>query len=208
MLIVAIPKSASTSLMKTLGCLHNVPSYQITCKEFPCPSTKILHHYHSDIRELNCDFVAQFSNDQAIYKQHIAPTVNNLKLTRGFRKIILLRNPEQVVEAYYRAELRKIHKARQEFVGCTTIREWKQAAQQNGLLNDLFWFKKKWIEESEKNSNMNLLIDYSDLVFSPKKTINMIEEYLELPISSNVNLLREKYSRGLPRIRLLSRFFR
>jgi hypothetical protein len=207
MLIVAIPKSASTSLMRTLGNLHNIPAVQIfpkNSKEFPYPSTKILHLYHSDMREITDDFATKIASSKEIFKQHIPPTTDNLGLLSNVKKVILLRNPEQIIEAYYRAEITKIHKPRQEFKDCKTLKDWKETARKNGLLNDLVWFHDTWIEESKRNSEINLVIKYSELLHNTKETINLVEQHFELPIADKVSLAKERYSRSS----LLFRLFR
>lgn len=54
MLVIAIPKSASTSLMKTISKIHQIPNEQYTSlneNEIP-DETNVLHEFHSDVREL------------------------------------------------------------------------------------------------------------------------------------------------------------
>jgi hypothetical protein len=184
--------------MKTLGYLHDIPSIQDTknVKNFPYPlSTKLLHTYHSDMRNLSRDYLAKTSNMSQIFKQHIPPTENNLELLKYIKKIILLREPEEIIEAYYRAEIKGLHKPRQEFQDCKTLESWKEEAHRNGLFDDLNWFFNEWKKESQKDTNMNLLIDYSNLIINPKNTINEIERFLKLSTSKKVFLSKERYSR-------------
>ena len=196
MIIIAIPKTASTSLMKTVSNLHNMPSYQLSWKNFRYPEwTKLIHHYHSDIRELSEDITQEFRDMKKIYKQHIPPTKNHLKLLRDIKKVILLREPEEIIAAYYRANRKKLHKPRPEFQDCKSIEDWKKRARQNGLLEDLNWFYSQWFEESCNYPDNNILISYHELINYPKQTINKIEYFYNLPISKNVNLEKARYSR-------------
>ncbi len=80
MLIIAIPKSASTSLMVTLGELHKISSTQdfsIKSNELP-KGSNIIHTVHSDIREITQENVNKFNQRNMFYKQHIFPSDNNL----------------------------------------------------------------------------------------------------------------------------------
>lgn len=196
MLIVAIPKSASTSLAATLSDLHKVPFIQQKLFDFPCPSsTKLIHSWHSDMRELSEEFVENLSSKSKIWKQHIPPTPNNIRLLAQHKKIVLLRNPKDIVAAYYRAEIKGIHAPRSEFLSCHSSLDWLNVSHDNGLYNDLNWFYENWEEEVNSNPDNNLLIDYSTLLNDAQSTINSIENFLELPLSDNVSLLKRRYSR-------------
>lgn len=196
MLIVAIPKSASTSLMKTMGILHGLPAQQKFFKDAPVPATtKLLHSYHSDIREFNSEQADAFGDNSQFFKQHVPPTDNNLELVRGQKKVILLRDPKEIIEAYYRASKKKIHLERDEFKNCTTVDEWHQVAKENGLIDDLQWFYDRWKSEAQEYAEENLIIDYSSLIDNPKFVINEIEKFFNLDISESVSLSKERFSR-------------
>ncbi len=196
MLIIAIPKSASTSLLDTLGKLHGVPSEQMFFREKPIPSDlRILYRYHSDIREIDAEQAKLFSGRDRFFKQHIPPTINNLQLLRGAKKVILLRKPEEIVGAYYRAYRRGLEMRSKEISDTHTLSEWMQIAEENGLLEDLRWFYKTWLDESQKHTEVNLVIKYDDLLRDPKKTMNMVEEFFDFPVSEEVVLSKKRYSR-------------
>ncbi|MFW6008818.1 MAG: hypothetical protein ACOCP8_06095, partial [archaeon] len=95
MILIAIPKSASTTLIKTLNNLHP----EINCKQIMMTKNKkiqeinYLDKFHSDMRELTSKDIKLFTNKKTIYKQHIFPSKNNLKLLNNHKKIILLRHP-------------------------------------------------------------------------------------------------------------------
>jgi len=101
MLIIAIPKSASTSLMRTLAKIHDLPCDMHfkwngpLSKEFPN-----FHLQHSFGWELNEETVSYFINSEIIFKSHIVPSLNNLNLLCDHKKVILLRKPEGIIGAY------------------------------------------------------------------------------------------------------------
>lgn len=195
MLIISIPKSASSSLLHTFGQLHHTPSKQIPlphrlkAKNFP-----LLGKYHPDAKELVQQDVKMFDTQNEVYKQHILPTKNNLELLEGVKKVILLKKPEDVVLAYHRAELKRIHKKpKEEFHGKLTGKAWLAEARKNGLLKELEHFYKRWQQKEDKNT---LLIYFDDLVKNPKSTINRIEEFWKLPITHRpIELSKKRYSR-------------
>lgn len=192
MLIVAIPKSASTSLLKTLAEAHNFESHQLIFKDFERPADyEILPRYHSDFRELRDDIVFQFKED-VLFKQHIPPTQNNLNLLKGTKKVVLLRKPEEIIEAYYRATMKRIHEPRAEFEEVKSLDEWKERAKKIGLEQDLNRFYNTWLEQED-----TLVVYYDEVVSNVSSVINQIEEYFGLPHTKNeVILAKERYSRS------------
>lgn len=122
MLIVAIPKSASTSLLATLSNVHGLPAEQLFQLKTSVPrELRLLHKYHSDMRELGDAEIQSLTRPNRIHKQHIPPTVNNLNRLSGVRKVLLLRTPKGVVEAYHRAETKGLHASRKEFESADTL---------------------------------------------------------------------------------------
>lgn len=193
MLIVAIPKSASTSLMITLSRLHNIPSSQLFFKDqMPLANFPVLSDYHSDIRTLDKEQLAQLDSNTHIFKQHIAPTAEHLDALRSVPKVVLLRNPKDIISAYYRAESKMIHDKRKEFEGKRTEEEWQIQAEEIGLINEVSSFHDGW-----KSANGNqILIYYEDLIANPKEVINKIESYFGLDKTNNkITLSKERYSR-------------
>jgi len=199
MLIVAIPKSGSSSLLETLGRLHSCPISQTWYGQWPAPDElHLLHRYHSDMREITEEKASQLARPKRFYKQHIPPTMNNMHRLRDTKKIILLREPLDVVAAYFRADMKGIHKRRTEFVGLDTLTGWQQEAVSNGLLQDLQWFRESWEGEASRRPDLNRIIEYSNLVRDPKECINDIEAHFNLPLSESVELARVHYSRYSP----------
>lgn len=197
MLIVAIPKSASTSLMSTLGSRYQKKYSQVFFRDLRCPSeTRVLHKYHSDMREIDFSLAEVFRAKESIYKQHIPPTKCNLGLIKQLNPVILLRDTEAIVDAYFRAEVKGIHPPRPEFSEVKTVQAWRKRALDVGLVEDLNWFRDGWIDASDRHGF--LLIDFRELTSTPELTVKRIEKYWSLPAAVDkhpVRLKRERYSR-------------
>lgn len=144
-ILLALPKTASTSLMKAVQELTGAPSIQqfewidtpkhergspwqremrrfkrktiealfpqakfahkLRCL-FPAQDWKALAAMHSDICDFGIDAAAHLdamAESRFIYKQHFPPTLANIALLSDWKKIILVRDVDQVVEAYGRA---------------------------------------------------------------------------------------------------------
>ena len=195
-LLVAIPKSASTSLMKTLAKLHQLdPVQDVSWAENPAPnSSSFLHCIHSDLRELGESEVAMFSQPGKLYKQHIFPSPNNLSKLEGLKKVVLLRSPKSVCLAYRRGALKNVHALLPEFSTELSENEWMEVALKKGLYSDLEFFYETWMS-LEKEDDV-LIIYYDDLIINPVKTINQIEEFWgAVKSEGNIVLARERYSR-------------
>jgi len=188
-----MPKSASTSLLKTLSKVHHLEGNQLFFKNFEIPENyTILGNYHSDVREFSSDEIEEFISEVKFFKQHIPPTSNNLDHLRNHKKVILLRNPRDIVKAYFRAEKRRIHEKRIEFKNVKKINEWLDTAENIGLLKELKNFQLGWVNCCKNK----LVIEYDDLVNNPTQTINKIEAYFGLgKTHHDIVLLKERYSR-------------
>lgn len=196
MLLIAIPKSASTSLMKTLGKLHKMPAKQIVFPEQSSPpGYGILWRFHGDIRQIDSDQAKLFAINREIYKQHIPPTENNRKLLSGQKKVLLLRPPEEIISAYFRGVQKNVHNPLPGFERIKTREEWVKRAESLGLLSDLKDFYDVWLnDDSDK-----LVVTFDELVGDCTQVIQKIERYWSLPVTTeHVELDRKRYSRISP----------
>ena len=78
MLIVAIPKSCSTSLASTFANINNLAFIQTHKKQRSnnkCKSNN-LYKIHSDMIEYEESEINNFVNSNKVYKQHIFPSEN------------------------------------------------------------------------------------------------------------------------------------
>lgn len=194
MLIIAIPKSASTSLVHTLGEIHSLPSKQefLEVKKYNIPTEyEVLASYHSDVREINQLIVDEWIRPNMFYKQHIPPTSNNLKLLNHVKKVVLLRKPEDIILAYRRADTKGLHEKRKEFAGCASENDWVERAKDIGLYEELERFYAGWISNSENN----LIIYFDDLVSEEKIQIEKISNFFSLRVyKKNIELKKYRYS--------------
>jgi len=191
MLVIAIPKSASTSLLVTLESCCRKPGGQTFFPDASIPKeTSVIHKYHSDIRECTSKQAQHFSSGTHIFKQHIPPTSNNLSLLRSQKKVILLRKPQGVIGGYFRA--RFMHNPRKEFEGLTTLSDWLDRAKEIGLTNDLEWFYNTWSVEQDNS----LIINYRSVVEEPLYTVNKIQDFFGLKRSASCTLAKMRYSRN------------
>jgi hypothetical protein len=162
MIIIAIPKSASTSLQKTLSKLHGF--------KFPLKTIN-----EKDIRR---NLKKIISDRNFLYKGHIFPSKKNKKILKDCKKVVLLRNPLDCIKALQRGKKAFIHRE----------------DSHNNLDSDFFnGFYNGWINESDEKTK---IIKYEELISNPKRVINKIESFFDLPKSKKVKLSKAKYSRS------------
>ena len=104
MLIIAMPKSASTSLMHGVGGLLGVPFMQMF------PSDVVENHRYANLHELHSDVGMWPSMDLVtlqtpthLFKQHIPPIAHNVRMVDPARVLFLHRGPRDIIQAYRRA---------------------------------------------------------------------------------------------------------
>ncbi|TVM17915.1 hypothetical protein DPQ33_07335 [Oceanidesulfovibrio indonesiensis] len=203
MLLIATPKSASTSLMRTLAERLRLPAYMgaegvgresIQALK-PSPGFQNLHAFHgSDFKELSADVVRFMAGRGCVYKVHAAPTPHNRRLLADAPKVLLHRAPREIVTAWRRAVLQGIHHRLRPFDGLQTEGEWLARAEAIGVIGrdgELERFRDGWLGEDV------LEIRFRELVADPDRTIREIERHwgFESP-AEPVILAREKYTRG------------
>ena len=193
MLIIAIPKSASTALMSTLSAIHGVPGRQIFFRDAPSPEGfNVLRRYHSDTREINADLAKQFADGAEVFKQHLPPTPNNVALLHNCSKVIVLREPHAIIAAYRRARRRFLSVSMPGFDILADEQAWQRTARENGLCADLEQFIAGWSDASVANK---LVIWYHELMADPTATINAIEQFWGLrPTPGPIQIARQRYS--------------
>ncbi len=202
MLLIATPKSASTSLMRTLAERLRLEAYMgaegvgretIQSLE-PSPGFPHLHTFHgSDFKELSQDVARFMAGRGCVYKVHAAPTPRNRRLLADAPKVLLHREPREIVTAWRRAVIQGIHHRLRPFEELQTEVEWLARAEAIGVIGkdgELERFRDGWLEEDV------LEIRFSDLVADPDRTVRAIERHwgFQSP-AAPVTLAREKYTR-------------
>ena len=195
MLIVAIPKSASTALMETLATAHGMPCDMHY--KWKGPQSDGFDKFSLQHPAFCCDLsdhdVEVLTARDVLYKTHVVPSNGNLSRLRDAKKVVLLRSAEGVIGAYRRGEETGVYKQKSDtFKGCRTESEWLDRAREAGLLQDLARYERRW----RKAGGDQLLVEYDDLMNNTQAQITRIEAYFGLPSSNVSELLKRKYTRA------------
>jgi len=195
MLIVAIPKSASTSLMLTMAKLHQLPAEQPGYFDLNTPNEfEHLSAYHNDIVNLTPGVAKKLSKPNCIYKQHFPPTANNIKLLTRQKTVLLLRSPAQVLDAYYRAIKTFSIENPIGFERNLGKERWLTYISESGFEREIKLFYHDWVELAHENV---WAVHFKDLISNPVATINAIEKFWNLPvIPGPFSLLKIRYTRN------------
>lgn len=206
MLIAAIPKSASTALMTTLGNLHGLPASQsffddeFARRPVP-PDYARLPDYHFDVRQLDRGLAEAVTARGIIAKHHVPPSTTNLDRLRDHGIVVLLRDPVEVVLAYRRGIRNRVHDPMDGFRDCRSEGDWLRRARDNRLMDDLERFRDGWLSHGGRT----LIVRYEELVGDPTGVVREIESFWGLPhTTERVRLAKERYSRRGP----IARWFR
>lgn len=200
MLIVALPKSASTALVATLSEQHRLPietgrirERLVAQRPLARGFAQIERFHRRELIELDDEVVRAVAAPGLLAKFHFPPTRNNQARLAGVPKLVLLREPEEVVAAYRRGdETRAFPLKSPEFCYCLTERGWQARARETGLLDQLRAFADGW----RAHRGDMLLIEYRDLARDALGAIARAEKYLGLPQSGADSLREEKFSRA------------
>jgi hypothetical protein len=114
MLLIAQPKSASTSLANTLGKILNmevrlgIPKNKIDIK---CEGFPEIQKYHDNMIERSPLFLQQvLSGKKILFKEHLMPTKRHLAILHKIKYpvCVLLRTPQDSLDSYMRLKNNKI----------------------------------------------------------------------------------------------------
>lgn len=196
MLIIAQPKSASTSLATTLGEIIKVPWHQLEFAKnnvgrpayLGPSSTKRKRVFsalpHSDIIEYTKKEITGMSSHKDIFKQHIPPTKNNLELITTIRNpyLVLLRNPEDSVSAYKHVSKK--------------IKLVKNEGDFNSKLKDMKAFYDGYMQV--KDWKHVKVVHFEELILDTTNTINGILEFFDLhKLKEHKHVLSKKRFTGV-----------
>jgi hypothetical protein len=199
MLIVAIPKSASTALAVTLSEAHGIPieSDRIRDESLLGASRaagywQMGQFHRRDLVEIDERISRIVAGRDLFAKFHFPPTPGNQAALHDVKKVVLLRDGEQIVSAYRRGEESGAWRAKNyEFAFCLTEEGWQRRARETGLLAELRAFADGW----RAHGGDKLVLEFDELFADPAAALARIEDYLGLP-SSRVSALRpERFSR-------------
>ena len=129
---------------------------------YPALEYSHISNFHGDIanidRHLYEKLILHLKNKKNyILKQHFPPTLNNRIFFEDFKKVILIRDPVEVVNKYKNNIL----------------------LQNNDFRNFIISELESWIE-GWSNENNTLIIQKNELVSNTKNTLEQIGEYLDI----------------------------
>lgn len=190
MLLIAQPKSASTSLISTLCQISKKKMILGTKTDKKCKEFEELQKCHSIMGEKDYTFFEKVIRDKRkIYREHILPTSMHLRILEKFDDpiLILLRKPEDSFDSY----VRMFNKNKNNWIN------------RKILLTDLKQFYHTYINSHLNFKSNFLIIFYSDLVLNYENTIKQVLTHLRLH-GTILPLQKRKYT-GIGVKRLMKR---
>lgn len=183
MLLIAIPKSAGTSLVHTVGRILKIKifegmpkwTYDINCEDYP-----ELQKYHSIMPERSSRFLERVTRSKTeIYREHLLPTERHLNILKKINRkvVVLLRKPDDIIDSYKR--LKKSNKINFE-----------------QLQKDIQKFYDEYLKYDKKNNNM-LIIHYELLIKYYQLTMKNIFKFWDLKMPKKFPSLAKKNFTGV-----------
>jgi len=186
-LLIGMPKSATTSLIYTL---REITGKQIMAgvpgkiENTPSPGFPELQKYHNNMVRRSELWIKQvMSGRETIFKEHLLPTDDHLQSLGNSRKsiVILLRDPQHVLDAYRR-------RSEQYFINHGRRMDLNQLEKDLHDLHDRYMW---W----ESNKPFATLIYYRDLVLNYKQTMRRILLRFKLKaVNGLIPLKKKKYT--------------
>jgi hypothetical protein len=149
MLLIAQPKSASTSLAHTFAKMFKLKIKEGIPKKYydiECEGFSEIQLHHCNMVERGSSFLENaITNKGIIYREHIIPTERHLKIIQKIDKniVVLLRKPEDSLDSYLRMK--------------------KIIVNEKQLKDDLILFNEKYTEFAKNNKRI-LLITFERLM--------------------------------------------
>jgi hypothetical protein len=174
-LLIAQPKSASTSLMHSISQILKVAHKNGQSRgkaDINCEGFEELQKYHSTTVRRSFKYLNNYiSSNNIIYKEHILPIQHHLDCIEKIAKpiVVLLRKPEETIESYKRVfsvlpELKNI--------------DYDKLYEEVKLFYDTYL---------NIESELYLKITFRDVVFNFNKTMMKIINHYKFKIPDNIN---------------------
>lgn len=201
MLIIAQPKSASTSLLKTLALILKLKyknGISRTTKDKLCEGFEELQKYHSTTHQRSFKFLKDWITCKTIiYKDHILPTKNHIAYINkiNYPIVILIRNPEDSLNNYKRL-LENYHNGKLSKAEIKELQlERLDKIDMNKLYLDILKFHHDWITAKVRCA---LYVDFDTLIMSSFHTCKKIVEHyrFRMPKLKTFALLKAKGNHG------------
>jgi len=172
MLLIAQPKSASTSLLDTLKIATGLSGtqqfkedgrvYRDTCKS--SPKFPMFGKYHADAVIHPEERIKRWCTSQEIYKQHVLPVEEHIKAIEGYKVVVLLRDPRLGTSSYQKLNIKDYDKVGPDF-------------------SEFYYL---WHEASQNNDNI-LIVDFEDITKNTEKTIDQIINHCGLKAKGSIS---------------------
>jgi hypothetical protein len=178
MLLIAMPKSASTSLAMTIAkicklkCNLGIPKKK--GKDVDSKGFRYIQKLHSNMVKRSPLFMKQvITGKRTLFKEHIIPDAEHLKILSKHKEpiVIILRNPEKALEAYKR-------------IG---------AKVNEGLAKDLVNFHNKYMWWASNKPNV-IVIYFEDLVINYRAIMKRILKHYRMSYRKIIPMLKKKYT--------------
>lgn len=183
MLLIAQPKSASTSLTKTL-CqmikIHDSLGVARHKNNNDCAEFLELQKFHNNMIERNSQFLDIVLNSKkTLFKEHLLPTKEHLELLHKYKKniVIILREPEHSLDSYERFFIKNNRK------------EWDREK----ILDDLRLFHDRYMWWAS-NKKYAIVFYYKDLINNYDNTMKKILKHYGYNIKNIIPLKKLKYT--------------
>jgi hypothetical protein len=200
MLLIGQPKSASTSLLKTLAKMFKVKYQNGLGKDIGwkyCEGFKEIQKYHDTTIKRNEAFLKTWMVKRTIIlKEHILPTKEHKEIIKkvNTKILILLRKPEDSFDNYVRLynSYKKNKLSKESIQELVPFRLEKM--HMYSFLDDLKDFNKGWREfDYEKK----LIITFEDLILNYRKTIIKIFNFWDFKLPKKIlPLFKSKGNHG------------
>jgi hypothetical protein len=178
MLLIAQPKSASTSLALTLAkmcklkCRLGIPKRK--GKDVDSKGFKSIQRLHNNMVKRTALFIKQIVvGRRTLFKEHIIPDAEHLKILSKHKEpiVILLRNPGKALEAYKRVGVKVTE----------------------GLKKDLVNFHNKYMWWASNKKNV-LVIYFEDLILNYHALMKRICRHYKLKYKKIIPMMKKKYT--------------
>jgi len=197
MLLIGQPKSASTSLAVTIG---KITGLNVVLGIPRKPGFKKsnqfteLFKYHNNVPIRNKLFLKQVvTGKRTLFKEHLLPIQAHFKELNKYKNeriVILLREPEDSLDSYYR--LFKNHHG-----------EEKAKEMIDKLSPDIFSWHERWMYWKSVHKNV-MIVEYRDLVLNYQTTIKKILKHYRFKVPKKILPLQKLKYTGVGEKRLCS----
>lgn len=155
MLFISIPKSAATAFTESFAKAQGFRrSTEVMTMGTAPEGFRELALIHKSCRQFDDQLPNALTAD-TIHHLHIPPTMKNKRILSAVKKVLILRDPDEVVEAYFREIKKGFRRVPTSFNGVGTLNEFKLRAKQIGLLEELWRFYHEWACESDNVCKIN-----------------------------------------------------